>query len=521
MHQSKGEKSSSLALFLVLAIGVALRLGTYIGDDSPWRDEAKLFMSLLETSFSDLDHPLPGDQKCPLLLAFLLKALIEAGFTTSASIRLPSLLAGIILLLVMYRILTSLGEPDERPTGTLPLLALVCVAPHLLIFCNQAKPYAFDILCSAVILLLSLRILSEEGPAARPALWGTLCWIALLVSYSAVFVVASTLLAIAYKRGRRGLVTGLVISLGCLLIIGATYPLGSEKSEYMRRFWADGFATAQASWWMKAAAQTFFYWMASPNLLSVRWLTLLLGWIFGPLFLLGMVGLKKRNQWAEFMVLMTPVALSLVASAFEKYPYRDRLLVFLFPQILTLVALGLRELRSGSVLRSATSRYISLVAVGIGIVSAAELMAPCPGTLEGLQIIRLRGGSGDVVLVDLLASQVVRYQLWAWKQKGIEPAMVFRYEWLDETNQQGRPNPDEVVSKLPGHSRVWFLAEPQGYQRYLAGDISNSARGLIQSLEKRRSPLLRVAVPRLFVGCFSAQLSDVSTSTGRASGERF
>jgi hypothetical protein len=141
------------------------------------------------------------------------------------------------------------------------------------------------------------------------------------------------------------------------------------------------------------------------------------------------------------------------------------------------------------------------------IISIVEYSFPCKGIKSGLDYIAHREKQGDIIIVDEYASQVVKYyQTLAEKEKHKKfPQAELVFPWPDETNKKGRPTTEEVIERLPSKSRIWIIAESNGYHRSLISSNLPSVTEMINTLMDSRKTLYKLKVPRLLIVCFSGE----------------
>ena len=82
--------------WLLIAIGIALRLRQYLANRSFWADEASLALNIVGRSFSGLTLPLDYEQGTPILFLLIEKLSIVVQGTNDFILRLFPLLAGLL-----------------------------------------------------------------------------------------------------------------------------------------------------------------------------------------------------------------------------------------------------------------------------------------------------------------------------------------------------------------------------------------------------------------------------------------
>jgi hypothetical protein len=511
-----------------ILVGGLLRLLLFFSDDSLWRDEASLLMGLYSVSNSDLFSELPFGQRSPFALALLWKSMMENIIGTTYIMRLPSLAAGIAQLFVFTLTIKKLFKPNNYQVNL--AIWIVAVSPNLILFSNQIKPYIFDVLCSTILIALSLPFFLRKQVHVKQSILLILAsWASLFFSYPCSFVVGGICLGLLFDYGFRRLPLLLTLSIGTFVILIFIFIESGETSEYLSDFWKSCYPEASIWWWLRALGHTLFFGLSSPTFLSTKELLLIFGWLFFPLCALGAMNLWKMKKIGLLCSLLFPSVICLAASFLHKYPYGGRLILFMMPQYVVLLSLGLVYILSNSTAyssalqiiaqskttiigkvvknKSAKVAHYGVVAMIIlcGIISILEYSYPCKGIRSGLDYIALHEKERDIVIVDEYASQVVKYyQLLAKKDNSRQfPESDFIMPWQDPIKREGRPKIEEVADHLPFDSRIWIIGESEGYHRHLTTSNSLIVTKMVTTLMDSRQKLFQLDVPRLFVACFS------------------
>ena len=507
VDNSKKYVKAIISCQTALFVGVLLRLLLFALDDSLWRDEAMLLMGLRSISIPEIFQELPYAQRCPFALALLWKSMMGLGMAGTHWMRLPSLAAGIAQLFIFAQLARMIFSQSKSQPNV--VIWLAAVSPQLILFSNQIKPYIFDVLCATLLIFLALPLFlrqEQQGQRYLPLIVAS--WFSLIISYPATFVVAGICVGLFIKNGLRKFGPILTLCLGTVIIALLTLTLAGESSSYMKIFWEKGyvgFPKLDVMWWGRALAHSLFFGLSSPSYLGIVKLSLFFGWLFAPLCALGIIHLWRTKQHGLLCLLLSPLVFCLTASLLHRYPFHSRLILFSMPHVLILFSYGIIHISSYSRLKLIAQGGLWTVVAVCFIISIIEYSYPCKGIRHGLSYIASREKSGDKIIVDLYASQVVRYyQMLAHQDQQIEfPHADITYEWQDQTKSKGRPTPDEIVGWLPGQSRIWILAEAEFYHRNLTPLTRTSVRILNGLLMKSRKVVHSLEVPRVLVVCFS------------------
>ena len=179
------------AILLIILIAAALLRFRSLGAKSLWLDEI-ISTRRVRGSFGEMIEEVAQHDGHPPLY-YILQHGAKALGGGEAAARVPSALAGILLVYVVYRIARKmLGEP-----AGLAAAGLCAVSAFQVYFSQEARPYSLAMLLAATSFWLFLRLLDhapDHSPEAvegdsgetssRKSVPGILCW----VSYTAVAV---------------------------------------------------------------------------------------------------------------------------------------------------------------------------------------------------------------------------------------------------------------------------------------------------------------------------------------------
>jgi hypothetical protein len=339
----------SAALAAALAAGVALRSFLFLHRSSLSMDEARLALNIGARGFGDLIAPLDLDQSAPLLFLWAERLVTLAFGVHELSLRLLPLVAGVVVLLLSVAVLRRLVTDRSVVLG----LAILAAAPTMVTYSSEAKQYMVEALVALALTWLALEWLDRpEGRVARVlavagagAVW---------LSGSAILVLAGIAPALLWTRRpvdtshRRAAAAACVawaVSFGFAYLV--VYRPASANP-YMARYWSPAFlipgASASHNAWLavkdvvwgflvghdglarRAEAEVFVSVCALVGLACVS---------------LGAWRLRRHRGMSVAVILLGPLAATLLASALGLYPVGQRLLLFAVPSIVILGVAGL------------------------------------------------------------------------------------------------------------------------------------------------------------------------------------
>lgn len=338
-----------IAWFLIL-LGIGIRVAIWFQDRDLWLDEAMLGISLAERDLAGLTQPLEYGQGAPMLFVFGSKLVtMVAGFSGMA-LRVIPLLAG-CLFLPFFWYLASRLLPAR---GALVALLLVATSRAMIYYSNEFKPYALDALCALAAIAIGHAGVTRGWNKTRLAALAALGAIGPWLAWPVLFVYAGmtpVLMWYAWRghegsqaEGWSGVLRVAAAGLLCLVSFATQYAFfmahlsdDTVTFDYWRGRGAfgPGFAIAQDPGWVFRALawlcwhpEGLGFW--PPDYTGYLWWAPAM-WVLGPaLVIAGLVWLCRWRRPVFWFALLPMVAV-LGAANFGKYPFGERLVLFLLP----------------------------------------------------------------------------------------------------------------------------------------------------------------------------------------------
>jgi len=337
-------------VFSLLAVGVFLRVMHYLGDRALWMDEAKLALNFVQPPTWTIFQPLLNNQIAPV--GFLLIEKLAVGWlgVSEAALRFYPLVAGVVSVFLIYKLANKIFGAWVG----LMALGIFAVSHWAIYYAAEVKQYSSDMMVALILYVVAAYALDR---------WNTTRWLVLTaagvigvwLSHPATFILAGIGIGIGVQsiaRKQWGDIARLGISaviwLGSFAFgLYATSTIGSGAT-------AAGSATfshmTEVAWTSTFApfppmslSDTRWYWSAFFRVFNHP-LGFATQGLAAFLFLAGIVHLWSRNcLWLGLLVL--PMLVALLASALHLYPFSSRLLIFLVPGTIIIIAAGIETLR--------------------------------------------------------------------------------------------------------------------------------------------------------------------------------
>jgi hypothetical protein len=318
-----------------VALGLGLRLYHYLRDPSIWHDEAALVLNVLGKGFRELLGPLQFAEASPPLFLWLERAVVLALGDSTYVLRLLSVLASSLALLLMVPLARSVLQPRAVPWAVL----LFACSDRLLWHACEAKPYSLDVLMAIVLPAL---VCWTRGWNLTPRLmlFILIAPVTIFLVYPGCFLGGGVLIALLIdivqtrRPWRVYLAYGVlvVVTLGAFAVLVAG-PVHIQRCETLERCWEHTFPNWSRPWTVPG-------WTVWSTIRIADYCCRPIGGSMIFLAIIGSVSLWRRRP-SLLVLLATPPLLALVASFLHGYPYTGaRVMVFAAPALFLLIGEG-------------------------------------------------------------------------------------------------------------------------------------------------------------------------------------
>lgn len=297
-------------------VGVGLRLAWYLERRPIWLDEAMLARFIIARPMAQLiGMPLGDGQVAPIGFLVLERLAVVAFGSGELALRLVPVVAAVLSVWLFLAVARRTVPPELVPVA----MALFAANRALVAYGAEVKQYSSDVAVALALWLVWL-VVRERGRVWPLVMVGAvLVW----VSQPAILVLgglwgATLVLGPARERVRMSLAA---VGWGASAALAAWvswHRVSSGDLAYLRAFWADGFPGNPA--------RALDHLMRVPP--GVVWLAL------------ALIGLwiAVRARRTPLLLGVGPVAAAYVAAVLGWYPFADRLVLFLVPIVVLLIA---------------------------------------------------------------------------------------------------------------------------------------------------------------------------------------
>ena len=364
--------TSGRVAWILVAVGVLLRVGAYAHGRDYWQDEGALQLNIVgKPPFALLDQ-LQYSQVAPpgfLVLERMVAAVLGGS---PYALRLVPLAAGVAALVLFHPLAFRILDGPSAAIA----VGLLAFSDDLIYYSTELKPYIVEVAFAVAALRVGLWAASGRRPARE---WSAALGFGLVspwFSFGSAFllpVVAAVWWVSAAWRGdlrdrSRAVAVALAwgaSGLGSLLIARAML---ANHAGSMNGFWGFAFlpipprSTADAAELLRHALNLF----GGPGRVALPFRPAATAAVGLVLAAVGAVLLAVDRRAAALALLLGPIALHSLASSRYYYPFHGRLVLYLAPALLLLIARTIGAIRRRTptrVLRVAVVVFVFAVPV--------------------------------------------------------------------------------------------------------------------------------------------------------------
>jgi hypothetical protein len=373
----QAKRRAWVLLFALLAVAAAgARVLQFWRVHSLMLDECAVCMNILDRGPAGLVKALDYDQAAPLGYLFLQKAVFAGLGMSDLSVRVVPLFFGLAAIPLAAIIVVWLFPPRTKMAPALLAFGLISLNRGLAVYSGISKQYTLECVCTLLLLLaLFMAIGQNDGPAAS----GWKAWLLIVspllvwLSYGAVFVIAGIVAALlaraVFTRQRRAVNLALRFTLCAapnLLLFFLFSARGALGNQTLSGLWSQGYLPlwppVQTIKWLYQA-----FIAVGENVIHLRLAFLLpLGLVLTAAYAV------RRRAWFWLACAMAVLA-CLGASALGRYPFSGRLLLFLVPIFVLMLAKAVDLLGQYSNMAAVAATALMLVVASIPFIGQVVL----------------------------------------------------------------------------------------------------------------------------------------------------
>jgi 4-amino-4-deoxy-L-arabinose transferase-like glycosyltransferase len=322
---------------VIICFGILIRVIQYLYNRSLWADEAVLALNIVNRSYLELLQPLDYDQGAPIGFLWIEKLTIQIFGNNEYALRLFPLVTSIISIFLFYELAKRFLRLQAVPIA----LAFFVSLHYLVYYATELKQYSTDVFVALLSCLIVIQVATQKLNNIKIIIYSCLGALAIWFSHPAVFTLAGVgagiLLIDTVKKKKKSTIFQSLLIYFTWLISFAIFYLVSVQSlnnnSDLMTSWKNGFPSSFYDInWMFNALGKFFY-----RPLGFVGITDGLA-IFA--FVVGCISLFQRQK-EKLLLLLCPLIATFFASFLHKFPFRNRLVLFLTPFFILLIAEGI------------------------------------------------------------------------------------------------------------------------------------------------------------------------------------
>ncbi|MGK7920254.1 MAG: glycosyltransferase family 39 protein [Trichodesmium sp.] len=451
---------TSILPYLIIAFGVAMRLIQYLDNRSLWADEAVLALNIVNRSYLELLQPLDYDQGAPIGFLMVEKLAVQILGNNEYALRLFPFICGIGSLFLFY----ELGKRLIPKSAVIISLALFASLPFLVYYSAEVKQYSSDVAIALLLYLLLLPLLQQKFNGGQIIKYSLVGATAIWFSHPSIFILASlgsSALLINFWQKYLSKVKKLLLIYSAWVLSFFIFYFVSLRNltgnETLTTSWGDGFPNSPFDIiWMLDAFGKFFY---KPLGFSK--------WVDGLAIVAFLVGCIScwLSRKKILLLLLSPLFMTFLASFLHQYPFRSRLVLFLTPFVIFIIAEG-----GSFILKKSKSRPIKIISIFLIILLLRQPLAKAIDLIEEplnysdikpvLSYIKKHKQPGDILYV--YQRGIYQFQYYAEKYGYQEGEYIIGVDDLDKYDGQElsiteMTRYEKDLDKLRGNKRVWLL----------------------------------------------------------------
>ena len=444
--------SNHTLVWFFLILGIVLRLRQYLFNRSLWLDESMLSLNIVRRSMTELFKPLDYAQTAPVGFLWLEKLAVNHFGTSELALRLVPLVCGIVSLALFAAVARKFLSPAVVPIAT----GLFAVSEPLIYYSSEVKQYSTDVAIALILCLAAIPFFEASSRIAGVLLISVVGGIALWFSNPAAFILAGLGLSACWiSSRRRDWRAVLLLSIpaavwSCSFLIYYIFFLRDVLKEHhdLFFFWRASFAPFPPA----SPSDALWYGSTFVNIVSYP-----VGSLFpGIAAIAAVLGVKRLHAGdrGKFLILLSPMAVTLVASWARLYPLENRLILFLLPAVILAFVAGWESINA------ATLKALPLLSIlfaaflfGYPFLKGIWHFAKPKGVEEArlsLQYVEKHKSRGDILYCYYGATPALEY----YTRRGLIGHID---EVIGVDSHQQWAGYEEDLNKLRGQKRVWIL----------------------------------------------------------------
>jgi hypothetical protein len=376
--------------WLAVAVGLLLRILEYTDNRQLYMDEGFILENFTDLPIWDLHTVLLHDQLAPPGFLIIERIMVRLPLPVVPTARFIPFVAALATMFYFPKVARRYIDPRAVPLAT----ALFALGDYSIYYASEIKQYSVEVALALMALGLAARVEDEslEGRRQRLTILAVFGIVGVWFSFPLIFSLAGVGLAGLATQIRRKdwnqAGVWVAIGLAWLVSFGGCFLVSDRivtKAPFLRVWWDFAFlripphsmAEAVGVFWQ------FVNVVVDPTGVVTPAPHVWTGLLGGAVGLIGLVALTRRSP-AKALIVAAPFVFAAAAAALKHYPFHGRLIQFLIPSVLFMLAEGVAVIsRRGR------------IGLGAGVVLSAFLLIQPAGDAVYYRIVQPRARPFD------------------------------------------------------------------------------------------------------------------------------
>ncbi|MGC9502699.1 glycosyltransferase family 39 protein [Baaleninema sp.] len=447
--------------WIIIIYAIAVRFVQYIANRSLWADESVLALNIVDRNYLELLEPLDYNQGAPIGFLWVEKLAIQLLGNNEYALRLFPFICGIASIFLFY----DLAKRSLNHYGVPMALAFFATLEYLVYYTTELKQYSSDVAVALILAWLTQDLLKRDLNFKNTAIYSIIGAVIIWFSHPAVLVAGGFALFSLIKLWRNRDFQRLPKLITVFAVWGISF-LGFyflsiqslSNNETLMESWRSAFPSELTDinwlaekWWKLFENPLGFsenYYIIAANVF----------------FFIGVFSLFRRNP-SILAFLTSPLLATILAAYLRQYPFRNRLLLFLTPFIILLIAEGLHYLRNTDSRKFIEFKHIGTVFFILLIIQPlfqTTALFVNPITREEIRpviaYVKEHQQPGDVLYI--FQRGEYQFQYYAEKFGYEEGDYIVGVDDLEDGKEVSPPEWERYtqdLNALQGNPRVWLI----------------------------------------------------------------
>jgi len=332
--------------WLAVAVGLLLRVLEYTDNRQLYMDEGFILENFTESPIWDLHTVLKHDQLAPPGFLILERIMVRLPFPVIPSARFIPFVAALAAMFYFPKVARRYLDPRAVPLAT----ALFALGDYSIYYASEIKQYSVEVALALMALGLAARDEDESREEYRKrftvlAVFGIVAvWFSFPLVFSLAGIGLAGLATQIHRKDWKHAGLWAAIGLAWLVSFGGCFLVSDRivtKAPFLRVWWDFAFlripphsmAEAVGVFWQ------FVNVVVDPTGVVTPAPHVWTGLLGSALGLIGLAALTKRSP-SKALIVAAPIVFAAAAAALKHYPFHGRLIQFLIPSVLFMLAEG-------------------------------------------------------------------------------------------------------------------------------------------------------------------------------------